>query len=84
MSIDSEMLERASKKISDEIDFRVLESMLITLGWTKVILSPMTTEKYNAIDDWVKFKCVKPVETMGLVWIFEDAREAVAFTLKWA
>jgi hypothetical protein len=83
MSIDVEFLERASKKISEEIDFQILAGMLVELGWTKVILSPMTTEKSNAIDDWVKTKCAKPVETLGLVWLFEDSKEAVAFCLKW-
>jgi hypothetical protein len=67
-----------------EIDFEVMTGLLQELGWRKVVLSPMTHEKGEAIDRWVKDNCKDRVHTMGLVWVFENDKEANWFTLKWA
>jgi len=81
--LEQTILDRAGKAMSDEIDFTILCGMLEGIGWTKVVLRPMTWEDGAEIDVWVEKHVKRPFETMGLVWIFEDAKEATWFTLKW-
>ena len=81
--LEQSIINGASKRMSDEIDFQVLSGMLCEMGWTKVILTPMTTERSNAIDQWLKENIKHPFETMGLVWVFERKADASWFMLKW-
>ena len=67
-----------------EIHFGRLTDELCELGWTKVILSPMTQERSNKIDQWIDAECTDQTKTMGLVWLFKDAKDAIMFTLVWA
>ena len=66
-----------------EIDFTVLSDMLCGIGWRKVILSPMTHEDSQAVDEWTENHIKGPFETMGLVWVFERAEDANWFALRW-
>jgi hypothetical protein len=81
MNIDNEIINRAAKEMSDDIDFEVMSHVLCQEGWTKVILQPMTIEKSEAIDKWIS-ECKGRVHTRGLVFIFEQARNATWFALK--
>ncbi len=82
MNIEEEMINAAGSRLAAEIDFGVMCSFLEELGWTKVILSPMTKEHSDAIDFWTSHLAGN-FHNMGLVWIFEDPADAVNFTLKW-
>jgi hypothetical protein len=83
MTLEEEILNRAGKAMADEIDFEILCSMLIELGWRKVILRPMTWEDGYELDAWTAKHVKGNFETMGLVWIFEDEEDANWFTLRW-
>jgi len=83
MNIEQDIIDRAGKRMSDEIDFGVLTGMLCSLGWTRVVLKPMTSEQGRDIDEWVTNNIKGPFETMGLVWVFEQPKDAVWFTLRW-
>jgi hypothetical protein len=83
MNIEQDIIDRAGKRMSDEIDFGVLTGMLCSLGWTRVVLKPMTSEQGRDIDEWVANNIKGPFETMGLVWVFEQPKDAVWFTLRW-
>lgn len=84
MNLQDELLERMSSELSKQIDFEVLSGMLCELGWTKVVLKPMTWEDGMIVDDWVAQYVKGPFETMGLVWLFEDSKDATMFILRWA
>ena len=66
-----------------EINFNTLTDELCRSGWTKVILTPMTTERSAEIDLWIDHKCIGEYKTMGLVWLFENEKDAIMFTLVW-
>ncbi len=84
MNIEEEIVNELSEKMCSDIDFQILSDMLIeACGWTRIILSPMTKEHGDNIDDWVKNNIKGHYQTRGLVWIFEDQGDAVNFTLKW-
>ena len=76
-------IEKAGKRMADEIDFEILTGMLCELGWRKVILRPMTLKDGIEIDDWTAKHVKGNFETMGLVWVFEDEKDANWFKLKW-
>jgi hypothetical protein len=82
-SIEQDIINKAGEAMAKEIDFTILSDMLVEIGWTKVILTPMTWEDSYAVDEWVSTYIKDSVETMGLVWVFENPAEANWFALRW-
>lgn len=82
--LDAEMIEAKSKEMADEIDREVLWGMLEGIGWTRVIL-PRLVDNNHAIDItyWLKENCKKPFERRGRDFIFESAKDANWFMLRW-
>lgn len=83
LDLQEQIIADAGRQMSKEIDFQILCGFLEELGWTKVILSPMTKEHGDDIDHWTKTQLQGNFENMGLVWIFEDQGDAINFTLRW-
>lgn len=83
-TLEEEILEKAGSRMAAEIDFQILTGMLCELGWTKVVLKPMTWEEGCAVDEWTASNIKGHFQTMGLVWIFEDIKDANWFTLRWS
>lgn len=81
--IEQDIINKAGKAMSDEIDFGILTEMLCELGWSKVILRPMTWEDGAAVDLWVEQNVKGHHQTMGLVWVFEREEDANWFALRW-
>lgn len=78
------LIEEQAVALQKEVDAEVLRSMFKQLGWHEVVLYPMTYETGNEIDKWVS-ENVKGRShwTHGLVWLFEDSRDAMWFKLRW-
>ena len=83
MTLEEEILNNAGKRMADEIDFQILADMLVGIGWRKIIVKPMTWEDGYEIDAWVEQNIKGHFETMGLVWVFEDEKDANWFAMKW-
>jgi hypothetical protein len=83
MTLEEEILNKAGKRMSDEIDFGILTEMLCELGWRRVILKPMIMEDSNEVDAWTARHVKGHFETMGLVWVFELEEDANWFILRW-
>lgn len=83
MTLEEEIINKAGKRLADEIDFEILCGMLKELGWKKIVLSPMTHEQSCEIDYWTDQHVKGSFETMGLVWIFELEEDANWFALRW-
>ena len=81
--LEDEVITEMANQMSKEIDFEILSGMLCELGWRKIILSPMTMEQSQELDDWTKNNVKGHFETMGLVWVFEDEADANWFALRW-
>ena len=64
--LQQQMLDEMGKRMSEEIDFEILCGMLCEMGWTKVILSPMTWETGDAIDLWVHKNIITHMRTWDL------------------
>lgn len=83
MNLKEEIVKELSEKMCSDIDFEILSNMLCKIGWTKIVLSPMTREVSDAIDQWVLDNVKHHHQTRGIVWIFENPGDAVNFALKW-
>ena len=81
--LQEQILAEKAKELADEMDAQVLRQMLIDLGWQQVALSAMTGEESYAIDLWVEDNIKGRMWSRGLVWLFEDDRDAMWFKLKW-
>ncbi len=82
-ALEDQLAESMAKEISKEIDFEILSTLLCEIGWTKVVLRPMTAEHGAEIDAWVSEYVRGNVKTLGLVWLFEKSKDATMFILKW-
>ena len=83
ISLEEEMINAAGSRMAAEIDFEILSGMLTELGWTKVVLRPMTMEDSYAVDEWTRQQVKGHFQTMGLVWVFEQEDDANWFKLRW-
>lgn len=82
-TVEQDIIDAAGSRMAAEIDFEILASFLIDMGWTKVVLFPMTWENGALIDSWVEQNVRGNHQTMGLVWIFERPEDATWFKLRW-
>ena len=81
--LEEYVLDNAAKDMAKSIDFEILMGFLIEIGWHKVVLHPMTHEQGNEIDEWCAKNCSGHMETLGLVWLFENEDDANWFRLRW-
>lgn len=82
-SFEDNIITEMGNQMSKEIDFEILCSMLVEIGWTKIILRPMAMEDSYKVDQWTSKNIKGHFETMGLVWIFEKEQDANWFALRW-
>jgi hypothetical protein len=84
MTLEEEMIEKAGTAMAREIDREVLWGMLQGMGWHRVML-PSLTDNNHAVDitHWLALNCKNSFERSGRDFLFEDARDASWFVLRW-
>jgi hypothetical protein len=84
MKIEDKLLDEAGKDLAREIDREVLWGMLEGMGWHRVML-PTLGNAYMAVDiiTWLEDNCKSPYERNGRDFIFENAKHANWFKLRW-
>ena len=84
MTLEKQMLERASNKMASEIDREMLWGMLQGIGWHRVMI-PRFVDNNHAIDItyWLEDTCKKAYERNGRDFLFEDSKDANWFKLRW-
>ncbi len=84
MNLQEEIANSLSNEIAKEIDFGVLSSMLVELGWKKVTLTRFFSRKHSInILMWCEEHIKHPFEHHGSTFVFENEGDAINFTLKW-
>jgi len=85
-----ELEKEIAKTLQEEIDWGILSDMLVEIGWQRVILSPLTLERFSHVHVWLGQ--VKPwldSNMTGLyrsrreTWLFENSKDATLFILRW-
>ena len=84
MTLEEQITEDSGKEMAREIDREILWGMLEGLGWTRGML-PRLIDNNHAIDitHWLEANCKNAVERNGRDFIFEDAKDANWFKLRW-
>jgi len=82
--LEQEMLEAKANEMQQEIDREVLWGMLEGLGWTRVMLSRFVDNNHAVdIGYWLKDNCKHAYERHGRDFMFESAKDANWFKLRW-
>ena len=77
-----ELYDEAARNIAEQIDFEIIEGILVDeCGWTK-IESPSPAEK--VIVEWLHLHCKNRWKRRGDVILFESVKDANWFTLRWS
>jgi hypothetical protein len=84
ITLEQEIINKASVTMAREIDREVLWGMLQGIGWTRVMITRLT-DNNHAIDirHWLALNTKKSYEWHNRDFIFEDAQDANWFILKW-
>ena len=82
--LEKEMIEAKAKEMSDEIDREVLWGMLEGMGWTRVMIPPFESREHSVdIIEWLEENCKEAYERHSRDFIFESAKDANWFKLRW-
>jgi hypothetical protein len=83
-NLEQEIIDQAGSRMAAEIDREILWGMLQGIGWTRVML-PNDTAMLNAtlIKEWLSLNCKQSHERYRSDFIFEDAKDANWFKLRW-
>jgi hypothetical protein len=84
MTLEEEIINKAGVAMAREIDREVLWGMLQGIGWTRVMITRLI-DNTHAVDirHWLALNTKKSYEWHGRDFIFEDARDANWFVLRW-
>ena len=84
MTLEEEIINKAGNAMAREIDREVLWGMLEGMGWHRVML-PSLIDNNHAVDitHWLSLNCKSSFERNGRDFLFEDARDADWFVLRW-
>lgn len=79
------MEQESAMNLRESIDFEVMANILISSGWTDVIIDfrLADTNKHQEIIAWTDSNCLGRFEHRHGRWLFERESDAVLFKLKW-
>jgi hypothetical protein len=83
-TLEDEIADKLGSNMAREIDREILWGMLEGMGWTRVML-PTLGNAYMAVDiiSWLEENCKNPYERSGRDFLFENAKDANWFKLRW-
>ena len=83
--LQQQIVEELSSQMQSEIDFEILSNILVKSGWVKVQLKPFTSNN-QAVDimGWCHETLKQRWQRRGTTFVFESAKEANWFVLRWA
>lgn len=83
-SMQEQIIQELASEMQSQIDFEILSNILVEYGWTKVELkNKFLPVSGIELHEW-RVKNIKGrwIGNEG-VWLFEDAKDANWFILKW-
>lgn len=84
MNIEDEIADRLAEELKQSLDDELMADMLVACGWHKVPKQHF----YNGIQSeniklWLQEHCKGNYRRLGSNWVFEEAGDAVNYTLRW-
>lgn len=85
MELENEMSAITAKEISDQIDWEIMASVRLSIGWTATTSkqAKYSPDDSHEILNWVQDYCKGKYASHAEQWIFEKQQDAVLFTLRW-
>jgi hypothetical protein len=79
-----QIITSIAKQMSNDIDKEVLWGAYEKGGWTRVSTPHLKSrDAYVDMANWLESNCKQSYDSRGGEVIFEDAKDAFWFTLKW-
>jgi hypothetical protein len=82
-NLEDEMARLMAEEMQKEIDGEIICQLLEDGGWHKVKLYTMTSETGKEIDTWTVANVKGDYWTQGIIWMFEEEKDANWFKLRW-
>jgi len=82
-SLENDIADHLAKQISKEIDDGIMAVMLTETGWTPVQYHFKDNYHANDVTFWLLENCKGKWRRLGSEYLFEDAKEAEWFILRW-
>ena len=82
-SLEDDIADTLAKQISKEIDDGIMALMLTETGWTPVQYYFKDNHHANDVTFWLLENCKGKWRRLGSEYLFEDAKEAEWFILRW-
>ena len=83
-NLEREIADELAEGMQSEMDFHILVSMLVGLGWKKVVLTKIYSRKNQIIiQQWCEEHVKYSYEQRYGVYVFENPGDAVNFSLRW-
>lgn len=83
--LEEKYAEEAAKILSEEIDWKLITDMMISIGWTKVELPRFSLHGPTLdMNNWMHNECRHHWKRRGKTWVFENKEEAALFKLTWS
>jgi hypothetical protein len=83
--IEEEIAERFAVQLQKELDWELIEDILVATGWTRAHIVPFSRpELQRAVLNWVKTNVQGRYENFETQYVFEKASDATLFVLKWS
>lgn len=84
MDLEKQIINDLGKQLAHDMDQHILMGFMIELGWQEVVVDPWIHPSQKDIEDWVYQNIQGHTMKSGNRWVFEDAKDATIFSLKWA
>ena len=85
--LEDELAAEMSKQIQEEIDWEVMCELMKEVGWTKIKMNwphLMSEQDAYEIKEWCKENLTGNYKGRAKIWVFELAKDASMFALRWA
>lgn len=82
-----EIMTKLANDVANNIDGALLADVLVACGWTKIKTRSQFffgTSEVNEISDWLAVNCTGEFKWLAEDWVFEDAKDATMFALRFA
>jgi hypothetical protein len=84
MTLEEEITQKLSNELAQHVDFEFLTDVLLACGWTRVELDRFRSREHSVdVVTWCHDNSKGRWKHLGKTFIFENAKDATWFALKW-
>jgi hypothetical protein len=82
--IQEEIAERFAVQLQKELDWELIEDILVATGWTRAEIVPFSRpELQRTVLNWVQTNVQGQYKNFETRYVFQNEKDAVLFALKW-